>query len=164
VENPDAEVTLREVTRDTVDAVLKLAVAPDQEGRFVASNAKSIAQAHFHPENAWFRAIYAGEVLVGFIMLWDDPVDHEYGLWRLMIDGRFQGNGYGRRALEMLIAHVGTRPGATVLLTSVLPGPGSPIGFYEKMGFALTGETDEDGELVMRLDLLRSDAHEDVVT
>jgi len=147
-------VTLREVTRDTVDEVLALDVAASQAGRFVASNAKSIAQAHFYPDNAWFRAIYAGEVLVGFVMLWDDAAAHDYELWRFMIDGRYQGSGYGRQALELLIEHVRTRPGATALLTGAFPGEGSPIAFYEKLGFVLTGETDEeDGELIMRLDL-----------
>jgi diamine N-acetyltransferase len=150
------EVTLREITRDTVDDVLRLKVAPHQDGRFVATNEKSIAQAHFYPENAWFRAVYAGENPVGFVMLWDNPDDHEYELWRLMIDGRFQGRGYGRRTIELITAHVRTRPGATALLTGAQPGPGSPIGFYEKMGFVLTGEVDaEDGELIMRLDLRR---------
>ena len=146
--------TLREITRDTVDEALRLKVAPHQDGRFVATNEESIAQAHFYPENAWFRAVHAREDLVGFIMLWDNPADHEYKLWGLMIDGRFQGRGYGRRAVELLAARVRTRPGATALLTGAQPGPGSPIGFYKKMGFVLTGEVDEtDGELIMRLDL-----------
>ena len=87
-------------------------------------------------------------------MLWDDPEKPEYYLWRLMIDGPQQGRGYGRRALEQLIDYVRGRPGATALTTGAYPGDGSPIGFYEKMGFVLTGETDEeDGELVMRLEL-----------
>ena len=148
------QVTLREIRRDTVDEVLKLDVAPHQAGKFVASNAKSIAQAHYYPDNSWFRAIYAGETLVGFIMLWDDPAACEYSLWRLMIDGRYQGRGYGRRAVELLIDHVRTRPGATALLTGAQPGDGGPIGFYEKLGFTLTGEVDEeDGELILRLEL-----------
>ena len=53
------EVTLREVTADTVRAVCELAVGPDQDG-LVAPNSVSIAQAYFEPK-AWFRAIYAGE-------------------------------------------------------------------------------------------------------
>lgn len=151
--DPATEVTLREVTVDTVDEILRLKVAPHQE-MFVATNAKSIAQAHFHPEIAWFRAIYAGETPVGFVMLSDNADEPEYFLWRLMIDERFQGRGYGSRTIELMIAHVRTRPGATALLTSAFSGPGSAIPFYEKLGFVLTGEVDpEDGELVMRYDL-----------
>lgn len=144
---PEAEVSLREITEDTVRAVCALDVAPGQE-RFVAPNALSIAQAYFSKE-AWFRAIYADETPVGFVML-DDPENEEYFLWRLMIAGEHQGKGYGRRAMELLIEHVRTRPGARELLTSCVPGEGSPEGFYRSLGFEPTGEVD-DGELVMRL-------------
>jgi diamine N-acetyltransferase len=148
---PGANITLRDITKDTLGDILKLKVAPEQEG-FVASNAVSIAQAHFEPEIAWFRAVYADEVPVGFVMLEDNPTTAEYVLWRFMIDARFQGRGYGKRALELVIAHVRTRPGARALLTSCVPGDGSPCPFYQKMGFVPTGDVD-DGELVMRLDL-----------
>ncbi len=49
------DVRLVEITQATVDVVLGLAVAPEQ-ARFVATNAVSLAQAHFEP-GAWFRAI-----------------------------------------------------------------------------------------------------------
>ncbi|HEY0733586.1 MAG TPA: GNAT family N-acetyltransferase [Herpetosiphonaceae bacterium] len=147
----DATVTLREVTKETVREILRLKVAPEQE-QFVASNAVSIAQAYFDRETAWFRGIYADEVPVGFVMLSDDPVKPEYFLWRFMIDKRYQGYGYGRRAIELLIEYVRTRPGAKTLLVSCVPGDGSPCPFYEKLGFVYTGEEDE-GELVLRLDL-----------
>lgn len=52
-----ADVSLREVTAENLAAVLALDAAEGQRA-FVASNAKSIAEAHFHPE-AWFRTIYA---------------------------------------------------------------------------------------------------------
>jgi len=141
------DVSLREITRETLWPVLQLEVAPEQR-RFVASNAISIAQAHFHPEAAWFRAIYAGETPVGFLMLHDEP--GACFLWRFMIDHRFQGLGYGRRALERLLDHVRTLPGAAEIRTSCVPGDGTPIPFYEKAGFTLTGEADEEGgELIM---------------
>jgi diamine N-acetyltransferase len=146
-----ATVTLRPVTKETVRDICRLKVAPEQE-QFVAPNAVSIAQAYFEPESAWFRAVYAEEVPVGFVMLEDDPANATYMLWRFMIDARYQGCGYGRRALELLIEHVRTRPGAKALLTSCVPGDGSPCPFYEKIGFVYTGDVDED-ELVMRLDL-----------
>lgn len=147
-----SRVTLREVTKETLRDVLMLKVAPEQE-RFVATNAVSIAQAHFHPEVAWFRAIYADETPVGFLMLHDDPGKPEYHLWRFMIDKRFQKLGYGRRALELLLDHVRERPGATALTLTHVPGEGSPAQFYERIGFTHTGEEDEDGELFMRIEL-----------
>ncbi len=147
----DAVVTLREITRETVRTITDLKVAPEQTG-FVATNAESIAQAYFDRDVAWFRAVYADEVPVGFIMLEDDAANQEYYLWRFMIDARYQGRGYGRRALELLVEYVKTRPGAKALMTSCVPGDGSPCPFYEQLGFVPTGEVDE-GEIVLRLAL-----------
>jgi diamine N-acetyltransferase len=145
------EVTFREVTKETLREILLLKVAPGQE-HFVAPNEISIAEAHFSPEVAWFRAVYSGETPVGFVMLEDDESKPRYYLWRFMIDARYQGTGIGRRALELLFEHVRARPGAKTLWTSIVPGEGSPGPFYEKLGFVYTGEEDE-GELVMRREL-----------
>jgi diamine N-acetyltransferase len=149
----DQEVTLREVTADTLREVCRLKVAPDQEG-FVAPVAFSIAEAHFSPK-AWFRAVYAGDTPVGFVMLEDDADARQYYLWRLLVDAGHQGKGYGRAAVELLCDYVRSRPGATELLTSWVPGERGPEGFYRRLGFELTGEVDED-EVVARLPLSRS--------
>ena len=146
----DSAVTLGEVSAETVRAICELETTEAQRA-FVAPNAVSIAQAHFAPE-AWFRAIYAGDTPVGFAMLSDKPEIAEYVLWRFMIDRRWQRFGFGRRALELLIAHVRTRSGAKAFLTSVVPGDGSPQPFYEKAGFVPTGDI-EEGEVVLRLEL-----------
>jgi diamine N-acetyltransferase len=144
-------ISLREVTADTVRDICRLDVSAEQR-RFVAPNAVSIAQAYFS-EHAWFRAIYADDTPIGFVMLEDQPDKPEYYLWRFMIDARYQGRGWGYRAMELIIDHVRTRPRATEFLTSVLQAEGGPQGFYEKLGFRLTGEY-EDGEAMMRLPLV----------
>jgi diamine N-acetyltransferase len=145
-----AVITLDEVTGESVRAICRLAVAPDQSA-FVAPNAVSFAEALFEP-HAWYRAIAADGVPVGFVMLYDDPAEPVYYLWRFMIDARHQGKGYGARALELVLAHVRERPGATELKVSWVPGEGSPEGFYRRLGFEPTGEIDE-GEVVARLAL-----------
>ncbi len=144
-------VTLREVTRENLHDVLRLKVTPDQD-QFVANNAVSIAQAHFYPEIAWFRAIYADETPVGFMMLSDDASKSRYFLWRLMLEARYQKFGFAAKALGLLFDYVRTRPGAKEIFVSCVPGEGSPYGFYEKLGFTPTGEI-EDDEVVMRRDL-----------
>jgi len=150
-DNSDATISLRDITKDNLREILRLKVAAEQE-RFVAPNSVSIAQAYFDREVAWFRAIYAGETPVGFVMLHDEPAERKYYLWRFMIDQRYQRRGYGSRALNQVIEHVRRRPGAHEILTSVVPGEGCPGAFYEKLGFAYTGELDE-GEHMMRLPL-----------
>ncbi len=154
-------VTLREVTKDTVRKISLLDVAPGQEG-LVAPNAFSIAQAYFQQE-AWFRGIYADDVPVGFAMLedWSQGAVQEpelyqgapyVALWRFMIDHRFQKFGFGAQAMQLLIAHARTRPGAKTMLLSFVPKENNPEGFYARFGFTRTGEMDED-EVVMSLAL-----------
>ena len=143
----NATLTLQEVTKKNLDKILNLIVTPEQE-KFVADNAVSIAQDYFYPD-AWFRAIYADETPVGFVMLESDRVNSFYSLWRLMIDTRFQRQGFGRRAIELILEYVKTLSGAKVLWTSCVPGNGSPKKFYEKMGFTDTGNLDEDEEIIM---------------
>jgi diamine N-acetyltransferase len=144
-------IRLRQVTRDTVIAVCKLDAGDDR--RQVAPNAYSIAQAYFQGE-AWFRAVYEDETLVGFVMLYDptlveQPDEREFFLWRLMIDRAHQGRGYGRAAVEALVDHVRTRPGARRLLVSHVKGAARLARFYQSIGFTYTGDED-DGELVMQ--------------
>ena len=94
-------------------------------------------------------AIYADDTPVGFVMLHDEPAERKYYLWRFMIDHRFQGQGYGAQALEP-----GDRVRAPAARRARVSdqrraGEGSPGPFYEKLGFAYTGEIDE-AERVMR--------------
>ena len=145
-------VTLREITSDTVVAVTRLAVAPAQQG-FVASNALSLAQALFS-DDAWYRAVYADDELVGFVMLSDEtlkaspPAEPNVGLWRLMIDQRHQRRGIGREVIGQVLAYVRSRPGVHSFYTSYVPEPGGPEGFYLGLGFVPNGEID-DGEVVV---------------
>lgn len=148
-------VALAEITRENVRAVCRLAVAPAQRG-FVAPNAVSLAEALVHPF-AWYRAITADDVLVGFVMLSADPAGSpdgspEYYLWRLMIGDGFQGRGYGRAAIALIVEHVRSQPDAHELIVSWGEGEGSPEPFYLGLGFERTGEMDGD-EVLGRLRL-----------
>lgn len=154
--SPASTVTLREIAPENAEAIFALSVA-DSQKHLVASNERSIAQAHFE-EAAWFRAIYADEDPVGFVMLHDEglraePREEGYlVLWRFMIDERYQGMGFGWEAMLLVIAHARTRPGVTRLQTSWQQGEGSAEGFYLKLGFTPT-EADEDGEMWAYLNL-----------
>jgi len=150
------KVGLREITRDTVRVICALKVSKEQE-QFVAPNSISIAEAHFSSE-AWFRAVYADKTPVGFVMLAEVPREERgllgtHFLWRLMIDERYQGRGYGRKALESVIQHLKEESNVNALHTSCREGKGSPKGFYRKMGFKETGEKLDNGERIMKLQL-----------
>ncbi len=151
-------VTLRELTDANVDSVLELRTTPDQE-RFVSSVANSIAEAAAHPEgNPWYRAVYADERPVGFVMLsWDvrpqpPHINGPWFLWRLLINSRHQRLGYGQEVVHQVVELVRGQ-GGTELLTSYAPGDGSPAGFYARLGFVPRGDVDPDGEIILCLDL-----------
>jgi diamine N-acetyltransferase len=140
-----SKVSLREITAETVRTICNLMVT-EAQNNFVAPNAVSIAQAYFEPK-AWFRAIYADDDPVGFVMLYDEPDKPVYYLWRFMIDAQFQKMGFGRRAIQLLIEYVQSRPQATELLVSYVPAEGGPGPFYHKLGFEPTGEMEGDEEV-----------------
>ncbi|HUF38108.1 MAG TPA: GNAT family N-acetyltransferase [Anaerolineales bacterium] len=147
----DSIVTLQEIDNKNVGPVLALQVTEYQD-EFVARNTRSLAQAYAAGARAWVRAVYADEVPVGFVMLSVDPETPRYYLWRYMIDRRYQGMGFGRLALELVVDHVRTLPDATELFLSYVPGEGSPKPFYEKGGFRDTGVR-HGSEFEMRLAL-----------
>jgi diamine N-acetyltransferase len=148
---PELEVTLQEITEDTLWSILDLEVT-DEQRKYVASNATSIAEAHFS-DFAWFRAIYAGGEPVGFVLLFIDEEEDEYDLWRMMIDKKHQGKGYGGRALRQVIEYVSSFPGAQELTLSYLPGDGNPGPFFTKFGFEDSDEwVDDEKLLALNLD------------
>ena len=147
-------ISLKEVTRETVRAVCGLDAGDD--GKQVAPNSVSIAQASFYAE-AWFRAIYDGDTPVGFVMLNDptlaaQPEEPEFFLWRLMIDKTHQRKGIGHAAVQLLIKHLRSRPGAKKLMVSHARAAEALGRFYASLGFSYTG-AEEDGEKVMVLTL-----------
>jgi diamine N-acetyltransferase len=162
-----AHVELRDIVTDADRAaVLALERAPGQE-RFLGSMASHFEDAAAEPEGKprmW--SVHDGDQLVGFVMISDnieDPGDDMLGpyyLWRLLVDAKLQGRGYGAATLDAVVDYLRTRPGADVLWTSCGRGEGSPLPFYERYGFTQTGEVDE-GELVLRLALPRPVHEED---
>jgi diamine N-acetyltransferase len=153
-----ATVTLEPITDDNRDAVSALKVTEVQED-YVTGVAESLAEAAATPQAMpWYRAVYADATPVGFVMISDNipPGDPTligpYYLWRMIIDARYQGCGYGRAAIALVVEYVQTRPGARELLTSVVPGDATPLGFYLRCGFTETGEM-FDHEQVLRLPL-----------
>ncbi len=145
---------LAEVTSDNVGAACDLSVAPHQE-RYVAPVARSLAEAYTQPGVAWPRLVYDGDDLVGFVMAAFDPgcpIDYfRCGIWRLNISAEHQKKGYGKFAVEAVLAEARRRgqESATVLW---VPGEHSPEPFYLRLGFQPTGQQHE-GEVVARIQL-----------
>ena len=140
-------VTLRPITRDNFSAVLDLKLKPGQE-KFITANAVSIAYAYVEPSFVPL-GVYAGEELVGFAMYGQHPKSGDWWVIRLMIDRGHQGKGYGRAAMEMVIAMMAERVGCNEIVTSFVPANTVAARLYASLGFHPTGEI-EDGEPLVR--------------
>jgi len=147
------EIQLKAVTRQNFEDITDLRLLNHQRD-YLASNAFSIAQASFYPEMQT-RAIYAGGELVGFLLYVDLEMEGrpgEFAVWRLMVDLRHQGKGYGRKALLMAMAEIRARGGVRKIWISYQPENTQAKELYASMGFVET-EADEDGEMYAVLEL-----------
>jgi diamine N-acetyltransferase len=149
-------VTLRQIDESNREALEALDVSPAQQ-RFVSNVADSLREAAAEPDGrAIYWAVYADETPVGFVMLSDEVGAPGYipqYLWKLFIDERYQGRGYGTAALDLVAEYFRRRPDVELMWTSAGQGDDSPIGFYERYGFEQTGEIVFDDEVLLRLRL-----------
>jgi diamine N-acetyltransferase len=154
-------VQLRDIVTDADRrAVMGLRRGPGQD-RYLGSMEDHFQDAAAEPRakpRMW--SVHDRDQLVGFVMISDniEVLDEDlvgpYYLWRLLIDERFQGRGYGAATIDAVVAYLRARPDAEVLYTSCEHGQGSPQPFYLHYGFELTGER-KWGEDILRLDLRR---------
>lgn len=145
-------VRLAEIDRYNYLSILDLAVSAEQRD-FVASNTYSLAQAYAQPECVPL-ALYVENRPVGFTMYCLDRDDHEYWIYRLMIDQRHQGRGYGREAMLLLIDHIRSiaEEDNRYLFISFEPKNKIARQLYESLGFLPDGRVTY-GEVVYRLEL-----------
>ena len=144
-------VELKEITRDNLEEVLALKVSENQKD-FVSSTAHSLAQAWVYRETAFPFAIYAGDVVVGFVMLGYYEIKNQYTLWKLLIDEQYQKKGYGRTALKCAISYLVNNFDVKEVVTGVAFDNKAARELYYSFGFRETGEKD-DFQLEMRLEI-----------
>lgn len=158
---------LEKVTGKNVWDLLNLRVRPDQSD-FVADNAVSLAEAYASSVDggsAFPFGIYEENVPVGFLMIGFGVRQEEwpgapkvnmgnYSLWRLMIDARYQGRGYGRQAVQLALDFVKSFPCGPAAYCWVSYEPENTVSakLYHAFGFQENGEKDGD-EIVAVLKL-----------
>ena len=144
--------SLVEIDRHNYLSILDLSVSEEQRS-FVASNTYSLAQAFVQPECVPL-ALYAENKPVGFAMYCIDDSDREYWIYRLMIDQRHQGRGYGRAAMLLLIDRIRSEMDEQRhrIFISFEPENEVAKSLYESLGFVPDGRV-EYGEIVYRLEV-----------
>ena len=157
---------LERVNGKNVWELLKLNVSDEQKS-FVAANDTSIIEAYTAITGNGYAfpfGIYDGEIPVGFLMIgfdiddyWEDAPEiakGNYNLWRLMIDKRYQGKGYGKEAVKLALDYIRTKPcgEAEFCWLSYEPENKVAADLYRSFGFEETGEMDGE-ELIAVLKL-----------
>ena len=138
-------VELREITKDNLEDVLNLNISEHQK-TFVSSTASSLAQAYVYRETAFPFAVYADNILVGFIMLGYYEAREQYTLWKFLIDKNHQNKGYGREALKQGIIYLKDKFGVREIYTGVSLGNESAKHLYSSIGFMETGFVEDNME------------------
>ena len=131
-------IELREITKDNLNIVLALEVF-DHQKSFVSSVVASLAQAYVYKDTAFPFAVYAGNTLVGFIMLGYYEARNQYTLWKFLIDKKYQNKGYGKEALKKGIQYLQNTFHAKEIYTGVSVGNEQAKHVYKSLGFAETG-------------------------
>jgi len=159
-------IELKKITTENFEECISLSLTEEQR-KYVASNAYSLSEAYATLNEGKYipmpYAIYNDDTMVGFIMAEyqpideDDPEDDEnvYYLARLMIDKRYQGNGYGKEAMLKMIELIKTFPHgeADAIVLSCERENTAAYNLYKSLGFVDTNEFNEEGGVYCRLEL-----------
>ena len=154
---------LKKINRKNVGEILKLEVFDNQKS-FVATNNISIIEAYLaivENGHVFTFGIYNDDAPVGFLMIgFDMNSDDEgapriakgnYNIWRFMIDKKFQGKGFGKKAMNLALEFVNTFPCGTAQYCWLSYESDNDIArqLYQSVGFV---ETDEkDGEEIVAI-------------
>ena len=143
------KISLRKITLENLDDVVDLRLL-DHQSKYLASNSYSIAEASLNT-SLRTHAIYGDERVIGFVLYCtpDDGDDEPgtYEIWRLMIDAGFQGRGYGRQALELVLREICADETARNIHICYKPDNEAAKRFYSSLGFEEAGIEPETGEM-----------------
>jgi diamine N-acetyltransferase len=133
-----SHVHLRPITEENWEACAQLRVAPDQ-AHYLPSNLHSIALSRFYPDSH-LAGIHSGRGdLVGFLMYGRDVQSGKQKIYRLMIDHRHQGRGYGSAALRRLLEDLRAHTDHEEVLISYKVDNERAHALYERLGFCVVG-------------------------
>lgn len=138
-------VTVKLVDESNFSQVIALSLSEDEQ-HFVASNLRSLAECWLYRENGDVvpYAIYAEDTVVGFALVDLDDETATYMIWRLMIDKNHQGNGYGRRAIQALIAQAKQLGNYRFIRADFVKGNHKMEQLLDSLDFTIFGQDDRE--------------------
>ena len=127
---------------------LRLKVS-DAQKRFVADSSTMLARAYAYRESrSKAYVIYNDTLPVGIALYYDCAELNAYDLSQLFIDERYQGNGFGIEATKQILDKMKSDSKYDKVILCYIDGNEAAKNMYEKLGFTLTGDRDED-EIIM---------------
>ncbi|SFK16778.1 diamine N-acetyltransferase [Marinilactibacillus piezotolerans] len=146
---------IRPVTEDNWRAIVELKPLTDQK-KYITSNAESLLESFYETRYNWsVFGLFKEEYPIGFTMIGAFNAEKEY-IWldRFMIDGQFQGKGYGKKFLQLIVDYIQLKWQVKDIVLSIVKENNQAKKLYETIGFIDTGRIDEEnGELVMVLNV-----------
>lgn len=144
-------ISLKPVLSDNWYDCTKLEVTKDQTKVFPAPIVYWIAESKYVTEYQPL-AIYYNTEIIGFIVYCNSP-DNEDNYWvpALMIDGKKQGNGYGKEAMKQLIDLMRETLNCQRIMIGHRPENTVAGDLYESLGFEKVSKELIDGEVVRLL-------------
>ena len=154
-------ISLQPITPNNWIECIELAPTPEQQAHgYVAPNVLSLAQAYAEP---WWipLAIYAGTTMIGFVLYGRWPQSGYASYWgnkpkpgidyilRMMIDGRYQGQGYGKASFAVLLERITAQPGCQAIELDYDRANIVAARLYAGYGFQPI-EENKDGEILAR--------------
>ena len=127
---------------------LRLKVS-DAQKSFVADSATMLARAYAYRESrSKAYVIYNDTLPVGMALYYDCAELNAYDLSQLFIDERYQGNGFGIEATKQILGKMKSDSKYDKVILCYIDGNEAAKNMFEKLGFKLTGDRDED-EIIM---------------
>lgn len=143
----EVQILLKPVDRDNWRAMVRLKLRPDQE-TFVSAPSLSLCRAYVRVFGDRFEylpmVISDGATAIGYVTLVSDPASlDDYWIDDIMIDAIYQGRGYGRAAMKVVLEMIPQRyPRCRTIKLTCFRENENAAALYESLGFCKTGETD----------------------
>ena len=158
---------LKKINRNNIGKILKLEVFDNQKS-FVATNNSSIIEAYIaitENNDVFTFGIYKDDTPIGFLMIGFDVYSDDegapmitkgnYNIWRLMIDKKFQGKGFGKKAMDLALEFINTLPCGIAKYCWLSYESDNDVAreLYKSVGFVETDEKDGE-EIVAILEII----------
>lgn len=161
-------IELKEINHNNWIQCIELEVT-DEQRQYINPNIFSLAEAYVHSDankddaEEYYRCIpfsvYNGDEMIGFAMItYEKEADFDdkpgYEIYRLMIDRKYQGKGYGKEVINLLLNYIKTFPygEAESVYAQWHPDNKASEKVFAARGFELVGK-DEGGAVTSRLNL-----------